>query len=223
MIITIIISATVFLFWILLYPLIMKFYRIYHLGKMQIEKEKSKEPNSMITSELESSLVGKSSFSLCQPVPTATTPLGKEGISETDGDNFVSESDPTPMDIDYSLDRDTDDEIDEEQESMELKEMFGKDVCYASGIAIDELHKIKQVIELPNASPNEQQEAGRLLYENKETEIVEQLSSGKTASIISGLIDLHILSHQQEANELKDLPESEELKSFDVNKFLNPK
>ncbi len=219
------ILATILLLWILLHPTIMRLYHIFHLGKKQMEKDKAKTPDKPITSEKEASIVGKSTFTLSQPVPTTTTPIVDEPITGKDASTFATESDPAPMDIDYSLDREPDDEdnLNEDEEAIELKEMFGKDVCYASGVEIDELHKLKHVIESPEVTQSERQEAGRILYENKETEIVEQLSSGKTANIISGLIDLHITLHQKEQGKPKEIKESEELESFDVNKFLNPK
>lgn len=225
MIVIIIITAIVLLLWILLYPTIIRLYRIFLLGKKQMEKEKDESPDKPITSDTEALIVGKSNFTLSQPVPTTATPMAKEPIIGDDTHTFAAESDPAPMDIDYSLDREPneEDEIDEEQEAIELKEMFGKDVCYASGVVIDDLHKIKHVIESSEVSQIEQQEVGRILYENKETEIVEQLSSGKTANVISGLIDLHITLHQKEQGTLKEVIESEELESFDINEFLNPK
>lgn len=221
------ISAILLLLWILLYPTIMRISHIFHLGKKQMEKEKSKSPDKPITSEKEASIVGKSTFTLSQPMPTTATPVAKELVIENDEHTFATESDPVPMDIDYSLDKEPDDEdednLNQDEEAIELKEMFGKDVCFASGVEIDELHKIRHVIESSEVTQGERQEVGRILYENKETEIVEQLSSGKTANIISGLIDLHITLHQQEQGRPKEIKESEELESFDVNKFLNPK
>ncbi|MFV0537937.1 MAG: hypothetical protein ACK5M3_11260 [Dysgonomonas sp.] len=219
------ISATLLLLWILLYPTIMRLYHIFHLGKKQMEKEKVKTPDKPITSETEASIVGKSNFSLSQPVPTTTTHMAEEPIIGDDVHTFATESDPVPMDIDYSLEKEPDntEHLDEDEEAIELEEMFGKDVCYASGVVIDELHKLKHVIESPEVSQTERQEAGKILYENKETEIVEQLSSGKTAGIISELIDLHITLHQKEQGKPKEIKESGELESFDVNKFLNPK
>lgn len=219
------ISATLLLLWILLYPTIMRLYHIFHLGKKQMEKENEKTPYKPITSKKEASIVGKSTFTLSQPVPITATPVAKEPVIENDEHTFATESDPAPMDIDYSLEREPDNEnnLNEDEEAIELKEMFGKEVCYASGVEIDELHKIKYVIESPEVTQSERQEVGRILYENKETEIVEQLSSGKTANIISGLIDLHITLHQQEQGKPQEVKESEELESFDVNKFLNSK
>jgi len=225
MIAIITISAIILLLWILLYPTIMRLYRIFHLGKEQMKKEQKESPDKPIIWEKEVSIVGKSTFNLSQPVPTTTTPISKESIIENDAHIFATESDPAPMDIDYSLEREANDEdnLNEDEEAIELKEMFGKDVCYASGVEIDELHKLKHVLESAKVTQSERQEAGRILYENKETEIVEQLSSGKTANIISGLIDLHITLHQKEQGKPKEIKESEELESFDVNKFLNPK
>ncbi len=143
------ISATLLLLWILLYPTIMRLYHIFHLGKRQMEKQDGEATDKSVTPEAEASIVGKSTFTLSQPVPTTDTPIAKEPIIENNAFTFVTESDPVPMDIDYSLDREPDDEdnLNEDEEAIELKEMFGKDVCYASGVEIDELHKIKHVIE----------------------------------------------------------------------------
>ncbi|MDR1504355.1 MAG: hypothetical protein LBT43_18055 [Prevotella sp.] len=192
-----------------------------------MEKERNDKPDGDVNIDFEESVIGKSNFTLSQPVPTTATPMAKEPIIGDNAHTFAAESDPAPMDIDYSLERepDEDDDIDEEQEAIELEEMFGKNVCYASGVVIDELHKIKHVVESSEASPAERQEAGRILYEQKETEIVEQLSSGKTANIISELIDLHISLHKKETSDEtvrpRNVSKSEELENFDVNKFLN--
>ncbi|MDH6309045.1 hypothetical protein M2451_001497 [Dysgonomonas sp. PFB1-18] len=226
MILTITVLSAILLLWILLYPIIKKAYYIFRLGKAQLEKEQKGETDKPKSSETEVSIVGKSNFSLCQPLPTSTTPLAKEPEIAEDDHNFAEESDPAPLDIDYSLDREPNDEIDEEQEVIELKEMFGKDVYYASGLEINDLYKIKYVVESTEVSQIEQQKAGKILYENKETEIVEQLSSGKTASIISELIDLHIALQKKESensDDLDNIPESDDLGNFDVAKFLNPK
>lgn len=217
------ILATILLLWILLYPTIMRLYCIFRLGKEQMEKEKNENPDKPIITEKEVSIVGKSSFSLSQPVPTTATPISKEPIIADDAHTFAAESDPALIDIDYSLEIDADGEIDEEQEAIELREMFGKDVCYASGVVIGELHKIKHVIESPEVTQPEREEAAKILYENKETEIVEQLSSGKTASIVSDLIDLHITLHKKEQGVSKEIIEPEEPDDFDINRFLNPK
>ena len=64
MIAIITISAILLLLWILLYPTIMRIYHIFHLGKKQMEKQKSKSSDKPITSEKEASIVGKSTFTV---------------------------------------------------------------------------------------------------------------------------------------------------------------
>lgn len=229
MILTITILSTILLLWILLHPTMKKAYHIFRLGQKQLEKDQKGEPDKPVSAETEASVIGKSTFTLCQPLPTPTTPLAKEPEIAEDGHNFAEENDPAPLAIDYHLDKEPENnegEIDEDDEAVELEEMYGKDVYYASGVGIDELHKLKHVVESEDVTQSEKQEAGRILYENKETEIVEQLSSGKTASIISELIDLHIAIQEKERDgtgKRDNVPESEELANFDVTKFLNPK
>lgn len=216
----------ILLLWILLYPAIKKACHIFRLGQKQLKKDQKSEPGKPVSTKTEASVIGKSTFTLCQPLPTTATPLSKVTEITEDEHNFAGEKDPAPMDIDYPLDKEPENNeggIDEDDEAVELEELYGKDVYYASGVGIDELHKLKHVVESEDVTRLEKQEAGRILYENKETEIVEQLSSGKTASIISELIDLHIaiLEKKSESTGKRDnVPGSEELENFDVTKFL---
>lgn len=224
MIIAITILAASLLFLILVYPTFQRLYKIFNIGKEQLKREDTAGPNLPEISKTEISILGKSTFRLSQPLPTTTITMVKEPIIEEDEPTFATESDPVPMDIDYPLDREgIDNEIDEDQESIELEEMFGKDICYASGVLIEDLQKLKHVTESAGASRSEQEEVGKMLYENKETDIVEQLLSGKTASFISNLIDIHVTLQKEEQGILKVINGAEELESFDVNKFLNTK
>lgn len=224
MIIAITILAASLLFLILVYPTFQRLYKIFNIGKEQLKREDTAGPNLPEISKTEISILGKSTFRLSQPLPTTTSSMVKEPVIEEDALTFATESDPVPMDIDYPLGREgIDDEIDEDQESIELEEMFGKDVCFASGVLIEDLQKLKHVTESVEASRCEQEEVGKMLYENKETDIVEQLLSGKTASFISNLIDIHVTLQKEEQGILKVINGSEELESFDVNKFLNTK
>lgn len=224
MIIAITILAASLLFLILTYPTFQRLYKIFNIGKEQLKREDNAGPNLPEISETEISILGKSTFRLSQPLPTTTSYMVKEPIIEEDALTFATESDQVPMDIDYPLNREgVDDEIDEDQESIELEEMFGKDVCFASGVLIEDLQKLKHVVESVEAFRCEQEEVGKMLYENKETDIVEQLLSGKAASFISNLIDIHVTLQKEEQGILKVINGSEELESFDVNKFLNTK
>lgn len=219
------ILATIILIGILLYPSIKYLCNLINLGKEKLSEQQSNEIHS---DKLDSStsILGKSKFSLCQPLPTATTPIVKEPIIEEDEHNFVADENPTPMDIDVLLEKEPEvgDDIDEDEEAIELEGMFGKGVCFAAGVDITDLGKIKHVIETPSPKQEEQQEAGKILYENKETDMFEQLASGKTkaAAIVSDLMDLHIAIYQKEKGEFEtqNNAESDELKNFDVNLFL---
>lgn len=229
MIALITISATILLLWILLYPTIIRLYRIFNLGKEQMDKEKNESSDKPIILEKEVSIIGKSNFSLSQPVPTTTTPIAKEPDIDKAVPNFVPEENQEPMAIDVPLEKEIieDGETNEEEEAIELEELFGEDVQYASGVDINDLGKLKYVIETPSAETEEKKQAGKILYENKETGIVEQMVSGneKTASIISNLIDLHMTSFLKEKGAVNNNQEkvSDELNDFDVNQFLNPK
>lgn len=219
------ILAAIILICILLFPMVKHLFHLINLGKKKLEEQQT-ESNRTEKSDLSPSILGKSKFSLCQPLPTATTPVAKEPIIEEDEHNFVAEENQTPMNIDIPLEKEPEngEDIDEDEEAIELEEMFGKDVCFAAGVDINDLGKVKHVIETTSPKIEDQQEAGKILYENKETGMFEQLTSGKTktALIVSNLIDLHIALHQKEKgdfeNQNKD--ESDELKNFDVSLFL---
>lgn len=220
------ILSTIILICILLFPSIKYLYHLISLGKKKLEEQQSqtKEIHSK-KSDLSTSILGKSKFNLCQPLPIAATTVAKELIIEEDGHNFATDENQTPMDIDIPLEKEPEEEdyFDEDEEAIELEEMFGKDVCFAAGIDINDLDKVKHVIETPSPDAKEKQEAGKVLYENKETDMFEQLASGKTkvSSIISNLIDIHIALHLKEKGEFVDQSnEFDELKNFDVNMFL---
>jgi len=175
----------------------------------------------------EVSIVGKSNFSLSQPVPTTATPIAKEPETGEGEYNFASQANQEPMAIDIPLEKEVieDNKIDEDEEAIELEGLFGKDVHYASGVEINDLGKLKHAIETPSAATREKQYAGKILYENRETELVGQMASNeKNASIISGLIDLHMTSYLNEKDNINNqVKVSDELNDFDVSQFLRTK
>lgn len=226
MIPAIIIFAAILLLIILLSPVVTRLYRIYYLGKEQIRKEEN--GNEVKDVHPEASIVGKSKFDLSQPLPTTATPMAKRPEVEAPVSNFVPEENQEPMAIDVPLEKEIvekSQQINEEEEAMELEELFGKDVHLASGVDVNDLGKLKHVIETPSAGIREKQQAGRILYENRETEIVAQMADNeKTSSIISGLIDLHMTSYLSEKeNTNSQVKVSDELNDFDVSQFLRTK
>lgn len=224
---TITIASAILLVCILIYPFIKELHRLIQLGQeKQKEDQKENIEKDELKSDLASSIIGKSRFKLSQPVPTATTPIAKEQNIEESVSNFVPDVNQKPMDIDIPLEKEIieDDNIDEEQEVAELKELFGKDVLFASGVDVNELEKLKHVIETPSAEINEKKQVGKTLYENQETDMVQQMISdnSQTASIISNLIDLHMTNYLKEnTNEIQRT--ADDINDFDINQFLGRK
>lgn len=222
------ILSSVLLICILVYSPVKKLYDLIRLGQeKQQEDQNTNDKEDDPKSALISSVIGKSKFKLSQPLPTATTPIVKEPDIGESISNFAPKENEELMDIDVPLEKEViEDTIDEEQEAIELEELFGKDVSFASGIDINELGKLKHVIETPSAEIKEQRQVGRVLYENRETDMVEQMVSGSsnTASIISNLIDLHMTSYQEEQEHINEKEKlSDDIIDFDVNHFLGRK
>jgi len=225
---TITILSAILLICILIYPRAKNLYILIKLGKEKRKEEQTDGRKDAELPDLPHSIVGKSKFNLSQPVPTTTTLAAKEPNIGEDASNFVPDENQEPMAIDVPLEKEVvEDNIDENEEAIELEGLFGKDVHYASGVEISDLGKLKHVIENPSAEIHEKKQAGKILYENKETEIVEKMSSAneETASIISNLIDLHMKSYlkEKEGTDSNHTEVSDEVNDFDVSQFLRTK
>lgn len=221
----IVIIASFLLVGILIYPHIKRICLLIRLGRKSLEEKKAEETSSINNNTTKiPSVIGKSKFKLRQPLPTATTPIDKVSTIGDDVSNFVSEENQEPMDIDVPLEKEIIEEnsIDEEQEAIELEELFGKDIHYASGVDVNDLGTLKYVIENSSAEIKEKKQAGKILYENRETDMVNQMaySNQNTASIISNLIDLHMETYLKENNNTNQAKASDEIEDFDINQFL---
>lgn len=221
----IVIIASLLLFAILIYPYIRRICLLIRLGKESLKDKKLEKTSSTDknTSKL-MSVIGKSKFTLRQPLPSATTPIVKDSTFEDAVSNFVPEENQEPMDIDVPLEKEIIEEnnVDEEQEAIELEELFGKDIHYASGVDINDLGKLKYVIENSPAEIEVKKQAGKILYENKETDMVYQMTSNNqyTASIISNLIDLHMESYLKENGNTNQAKAPDDIEDFDITQFL---
>lgn len=221
----IVIIASLLLFGILVYPYIRRVCLLVRLGKESLKDKKSEKISSTEknTSEL-TSVIGKSKFTLRQPLPTATTPIVKDSTIEDRVFNFVSEENQEPMDIEILLEKEIIEEnnVDEEQEAIELEELFGKDIHYASGVDINDLGKLKYVIENSSAGIEEKKQVGKILYENTETDMVSQMASNNryTASMISNLIDLHMETYLKENSNANQVKSLDDIDDFDITQFL---
>lgn len=135
------------------------------------------------------SIMGESRYHICQSLPSDAMPQKtEEDVKEnlTEGSTFVSseeyEGDPEPMDVDVEPleiePTQVEDELDEEDE--EIPEIFGPDAVLASGVSVDEMFQTNKVIEDTNATPTQEQEAGRILNQNQKTDMFEQIASGSS-------------------------------------------
>lgn len=135
----------------------------------------------------DASIMGESRYHLCQSLPSDATPeKTEEDVNEnlTEGSTFVSaaesEGDPEPMDVDVPPLEIEPPQVEDEpnEEDEEIIEIFGPDAVLASGVSVDEMFQTNKVIEDTNATPKQEQEAGRILNQNQKTDMFEQLASG---------------------------------------------
>ncbi len=120
------------------------------------------------------------------------------------------------LDIEIPLDYEPENtDLLEEQEELER---LGLQTGYSSNITFDEMMAVVKEVgsELPKTTP----EIGKLLYENENTEWVEQLASSTETSAkrIASLIDLHLGRLNQPEKLIQ--PNNDGLKGFDIGKYV---
>lgn len=119
------------------------------------------------------------------------------------------------MEIEVPLDYETEDsDLQEEQEELES---FGLQKDFSKNITFEEMMLV--VNEVGNDKTNATPQTGKLLYENENTEWVEQLSltSHKNASRITALIDLHLEKLEQPISEVNN---NDEFRGFDIGEYV---
>lgn len=118
------------------------------------------------------------------------------------------------MEIEVPLDYETEDsDLQEEQEALES---FGLQNDFSKNITFEEMMLV--VNEVGNDKTIATPQTGILLYENENTDWVEQLSltSDKNASRIAALIYLHLEKLEQNEAPISD----DGLGGFDINKYV---
>ena len=162
-----------------------------------IEKEKSwnrKNPECII---------GKSTFVLSTQKP-AQIKKQEELMPESSG----------KMDIEVPLIYEQDNELQEEQEELQR---LGLQTDYSYNVTPDEM--MSAVNEVGNDQLETTPKTGKLLYENENTDWVEQLSSSsdKNDNRISALIDLHLGRLAQPNSNVKP---DDGLRGFDIGEYV---
>jgi hypothetical protein len=219
-----------------LYPFLKKILRRYISISIHIEKKKSETKKvKEVKKEVEfPSILGKSKFNLSQSKPTAATDL-KTGNRMEKEDTFVPGIEkPVENENGEGLEIPDDDnepevenDADESEESERLDSGNGHHET-ASGVGFDDLDKVKNVIENPSPTGREQQAAGKILYENESTDLVEKIKkiSPECSAKITALMDVHLKANAslQAARPLgkskQKQMESEGFNDFDINSIF---
>ena len=118
------------------------------------------------------------------------------------------------MDIEVPLEYDSDIEFIEEQEELE---QLGLPTEISSDITFEEMLEV--VNEVESVETQNPTRTGKLLYENENTDWVEQIasSSSEYQKRIMELIDLHLGSLTK--NEISQVPD-DGLEGFDIKKYI---
>lgn len=162
------------------------------------------------TGQIKTDIVGKSRFDLstskpltAKSKPLAATPLKSENQVEK-ADTFVPpnevkpsakvpakevdemfsdtppDEDNEPMDIDYPLEYETDENNEEEPEDEEEEVEGTAQAALASGVQFDDLgNAVRTVNKTDEATSEQKQRAGDTLLEIRKTDMFEQVVSGK--------------------------------------------
>ena len=183
-----------------------------------------------ISDEKRPSILGASHFKLRHKVTTDDT-TQKDDNQVIKDNTFVSSEffaeDNQPLDIDFPLEKEEEmNEADLAEEEEELEALFGQDAELASGVNFEDLVTTKKVIEDTDSTAQEEQTAGKVLYENEHAILFEELVSKQksTGSRIASLVDIHLAK----LNEKNKAPQSDATakdsdpyKSFNINDFIN--
>lgn len=173
------------------------------------------------------SILGQSHFKLRHKMTTDDT-VQKADCQDEKDNTFVSSEvfaeDNQPLDIDFPLEEEKDiDEADLAAEEEELESLFGKDAELATGVDFEDLFTTKQVIEDTNSNPTEEQQAGKVLYENQHAILFEELVSKQktTGARIASLVDIHLAKLNEDNNPTPNSSDSDNYKNFNINDFIN--
>lgn len=221
----------------MLYPRLVKTYtrlvtKLYKNLEGGSDKNTPDEPDKKTVpkEEIPSSVIGASKTVVGHSRTKAATGTENEKVIEKES-IFATHTDETdentePMDgIDVPLEKisnSTEGEIDTENERLEFD--MPKDAVQASGVSYDELMETGRVIAKERPADAEKDKAGRILYENRNTEMVEEMISYDEKSLekINSLIRFHMKKHNLDVNTGTGIPSSEtdDFENFDASSIF---
>lgn len=188
-----------------------------------------KEPEKSNSRKDIPNILGASHFKLRHKKTTDDTVQKPDCKPEKDN-TFVSseefEEDNESLDIDFPLYEEEDiNEADLIEEEEELESLFGKDAELATGVDFENLFSTKEVIESTNSSLEEEQQAGKVLFENQHALLFEELvSKQKSTGIrIASLVDIHLSKLSEDFSQQQDFLDqtSDDYNRFNINDFIN--
>lgn len=148
--------------------------------------------------------------------------LEKEYIFDPSKD----ESEPDPKDL--VIDADPTETVVDDEEKDEIAAYTGGEVYTAGGMDYEVMMNTVGVINSKTATKEEEQQAGQVLYDNRDTELVDKMvSAKKELSIrITSLIGLRLQQHAEENPEYVEsgiashLNESNEYRNFKADDYF---
>lgn len=141
-------------------------------------------------------------------------------------DSSKDESEPDPKDL--VIDADPSETVIDNEEEDEIAAYTGGEVYTAGGMDYEVMMNTVKVINSKTATQEEEQKAGQVLYDNRDTELVDKMvSAKKELSVrITSLIGLRLQQHAQENPQYVEpglashLNESDEYKNFKADDYF---
>ena len=141
-------------------------------------------------------------------------------------DSSKDESEPDPKDL--VIDADPTETVIDHEEEDEIAAYTGGEVYTAGGMDYEVMMNTVKVINSKTATKEEEQKAGQVLYDNRDTELVDKMvSAKKELSVrITSLIGLRLQQHAEENPQnvesglASHLNESDEYKNFKADDYF---
>lgn len=141
-------------------------------------------------------------------------------------DSSKDESEPDPKDL--VIDADPSETVIEHEEEDEIAAYTREEVYTAGGMDYEVMMNTVKVINSKTATKEEEQKAGQILYDNRDTELVDKMvSAKKELSVrITSLIGLRLQQHAEdnpqyvESGLASHLNESDEYKNFKADDYF---
>lgn len=230
--IQIIVVAASIILGMILYPTLLKKVNnlvnwwYWNMGAGSMEKGANKVHKPEPESSKISSVIGESKTKIGHDRTKATTNPKNAGVEEKDSTFASKTAEETNQiaDVEVPLEKVetlTEEEFDPDQEMVELEAERG--AVLASGAGYDELMNAGEVIVKAKPSDQEKDEAGRVLFESRNTQLFEQMmaSSDKMKDSITSVIEFHLAKQVKKENksgEETDIPN--DFKDFDIDSIF---